>query len=286
MIEDLNSIGGSTGLLMKIRRSLEERKERQAELRKEHPDVTCLECLDTGEVNFAGSPEPCFWCEHGQALTQAREAERVRKWRVSTDEQLGIPPLFRTYSFEHVDLPRNEPPLSTVKHWASGTPRRWLYLYGAFGRGKSALAAVALRNLVWAAGKRDGYQRSPRAYGQFLTVAGMLQSLRPKNSTDISPQQRIERYQGLPYLTLDDLGAERLTAWGAEQVFEVLNERSTYQRPTIITSNYELDKLETMLNSQRELVGSEMGTRLCERVREATDMVAFPPGLPNFRRLP
>lgn len=274
---------GSPGLLAKIEQARQERQARRDALRARHPDITCLECMDTGEVSMAGVPEPCLWCERGQRLRAQHERARRDRWRLSVDGAVGIPPLYRKYSFEFCDLPRNEPPVSTIKEWASGNARRWLYLFGAFGRGKSALAAVALREQIWRNAERDGYERTPGAYGQFLTVAGMLQSLRPQSSTDLSPQQRIERYQRVPCLVLDDIGAERLTAWGAEQVFEVLNERCIYLRLTILTSNYSLPQLEQKINQERELSGALMGARIVERIKEASDVLAFPESLLNWR---
>jgi len=51
-------------------------------------------------------------------------------------------------------------------------------------------------------------------------------------------------------LILDDLGAEYLTAWAAEQLFVLLNARYLSDRATILTSNDRLEALPARLQSR------------------------------------
>lgn len=271
--------------LARLDQSIQARRERRAKLEKEHPHVTCYECFDSGGVMFAGSDHPCPWCEKGRELERNAKQAKIEEWRYQVDHECGIPRIYRPYSFERCDLEKSSPPLSSIRAWVRDVPKNpySLYLYGAFGRGKSGLAAIALREVIWKVGEWGQYQYPPRHYGEYLTVASLLQSLRPHGPTDTEPQKKIERYQRLPFLVLDDFGSERLTAWGAEQVYELVNERDVHMRPMIVTSNLSLDKLADKINHERELLGTEMGTRIVERLRESCQPVEFPASLPNWR---
>ena len=67
-----------------------------------------------------------------------------------------------------------------------------------------------------------------------VTAAEFLQSLRPASGgLDVDMMQFVTA----PVLGLDDLGMERITEWGTEQLYRLAHERSHNNRPTIITSN-------------------------------------------------
>lgn len=72
----------------------------------------------------------------------------------------------------------------------------------------------------------------------------------------------------VPYLVLDDLGAETLSVWGRDDVlYTLLNERMNRQLPTYFTSVYDLAMLEqhyTMNKSRDEMIKAK---RLVERVK-------------------
>jgi DNA replication protein DnaC len=69
-------------------------------------------------------------------------------------------------------------------------------------------------------------------------------------------------------LILDDLGAEYLTAWAAEQLFVLLNARYLTERATVLTSN---DRLEAL------------PTRLASRIREQAQIIWMP--ISDYRQL-
>jgi hypothetical protein len=56
------------------------------------------------------------------------------------------------------------------------------------------------------------------------------------------PRPTLEREKAADLLILDDLGAERVTLWTLEQLYDVVNTRYEHQLPTIFTSNHQLSQ--------------------------------------------
>lgn len=120
-------------------------------------------------------------------------------------------------------------------------PEGWILFEGSFGTGKTHLAA-AIGNARLAAGDSV----------MFMTTPDLLDHLRNSYSdrTDSSYDEVFERIKETPLLILDDLGSENPSGWAMEKLFQLLNHRYTRERPTIITTNAELDRLDGRLSSR------------------------------------
>ena len=68
-------------------------------------------------------------------------------------------------------------------------------------------------------------------------------------------------------LILDDLGAERSTSFGKEQVFDVVNKRTLSGRPLVVTTNIPLTVMQTAEDIQDR--------RIFDRVLEKCVPIAF-----------
>jgi DNA replication protein DnaC len=53
----------------------------------------------------------------------------------------------------------------------------------------------------------------------------------------------VRKYQRMPYMVLDDLGAEKMTDWSVSSLYVVLSGRYNANRPTIVTSNLTLAQI-------------------------------------------
>ncbi|KPL86262.1 hypothetical protein SE18_14845 [Herpetosiphon geysericola] len=136
----------------------------------------------------------------------------------------------------------------------AANPDGFLTLVGNPGCGKTHLAQ-AIGNELQASGFEVVWSTAPDAL-RLLRSTFDQTSAKPKNSFD----EQFELFRKAPILLLDDLGAENATDWGKETLFQLLNERYEYQRPTVITSN---------LHPNTAEANRRFGMRLCSRLLDA-----------------
>lgn len=106
-------------------------------------------------------------------------------------------------------------------------PDGWLFLHGPPGAGKSHLAAAVGRALV-ERGWSVLYGSTPR----------ILQRIRQGFGSDADEVRA--GLLGVKCLVVDDLGAEHTSGWASETLYDLLNERHSAGRATVITSNHDL----------------------------------------------
>lgn len=299
-----------SGLKERIERDMAERRA-EYERRRRELGVDCLTCKDTGICGDASFERFCD-CERGQAALQAAHArwrtDRATAFRDALDAELAVPLRFRDLGFETFPDQRSAV-LRAVRAWIEGhAGRSGVFLTGPFGRGKSSLLVGMLRSLVlteaerrdFAAGRFSTTAQPPyyqpadsarprllaaATLGGFVTGTGLLQSLRPRDEgyrrRDSTNEDALRRYQQVTFLAIDDLGAERLTEWGADRLFEIVNERHNELRPMLLSSNLTPNALATRWNQQ---VGDgESGDRIINRIIESCDVIGFDDSAPNWR---
>ena len=115
-------------------------------------------------------------------------------------------------------------------------PESWLLITGPHGSGKTHLA-VAIAN--------ESRQQGRPVFYAF--VPSLLDHLRATFSPDslIGYDELFEQVKTVPLLILDDLGAESSTPWAEEKLYQIVVHRYEARLPTIITSAYSLDELES-----------------------------------------
>ena len=88
--------------------------------------------------------------------------------------------------------------------------------------------------------------------GQGVTYASVPDLLRfvRRGFKDGAADERLDALMRVDVLVLDDLGAENLTAWAAEQLFVLLNARYLADRATVLTSNDRPEALPARLQSR------------------------------------
>lgn len=133
----------------------------------------------------------------------------------------------------------------------------WIMFTGPNGSGKSTLAC-AITNALLDQGWRARYL--PRTTTLFSDLKAGLD--------EGSFESRLETYCTVDLLTIEDMGSERVTDWGLEQLWEILDERYTHERTTILTSNLRADR---------------MPARIADRLFERGDEVLLP--VESFRRI-
>lgn len=162
----------------------------------------------------------------------------------------------RSYTPLRYELGWNEPPFLTQEtkemhrqtQWllndmANKQPKRWLTLCGQSGCGKTHLAKAACKTV--------------KAWGrmaQCWNMARVTQMLR-EGEYDLA-QHLID----LPFLVLDDLGAEQTSEFIRAQIYRILDGR--LEKWTIITSN----------SSVRE-IGDKLDIRIASRLHRGRNVV-------------
>lgn len=149
--------------------------------------------------------------------------------------------------------------------WADD-PSGWLFLHGAFGAGKSHLAAAIANE-----------QQQAGAVVRFVTVNKLLDTLTAA-LRDHTSDSLIADLIACDMLILDELAgahlAECASDWRFGRIERLINER--LDRPTVITSNLAPDDLAQP--------GDLRAERLADRIAGVSQIVWMP--IASYRRLP
>jgi DNA replication protein DnaC len=120
-------------------------------------------------------------------------------------------------------------------------PESWLLLSGTYGCGKTHLAAAIGNQCL-----RQGISVL------FITTPDLLDHLRATYApnAETTYDEMFDRMRNVELLILDDLGVEQPSPWAIEKLFQLLNHRYSYNLPTVITTNADLDKLDPRIRSR------------------------------------
>jgi DNA replication protein DnaC len=117
------------------------------------------------------------------------------------------------------------------------------FLIGGVGNGKTHLAIGTLNKWTM-----DG-----RGAAFFVKLPDWLALMRKHavpEEGQVDSEYLLDNYVAVPMLALDDLGSERVTDWGGEQIFRLLDKRYDAKRPTIVTSNAGKEALDPRIISR------------------------------------
>ena len=134
-----------------------------------------------------------------------------------------------------------------------------LYLHGSFGSGKSFLVSALLNEL----------HEKKKASVAMIYFPEVLRDL--KDDWD-NFGSKIEYLKSVDILLIDDIGAEKVTEWGRDEVLgTILQARMDKQLATFFTSNLNIKELESHLalsNKSDDLVKAR---RIIERIKQLTN---------------
>lgn len=137
---------------------------------------------------------------------------------------------------------------------------RGLLLYGDNGVGKTHLAAALLKETI----RRKG------ARGLFYETRDLLKIVRDtyNNQVETTELDVLRPVFEADLLVLDDIGAEKKSAWVEETLGQIINTRYSERRLTIITTN-----LVDGENTDPASVAYQLGLRIRSRLLEMCDWV-------------
>jgi primosomal protein DnaI len=151
--------------------------------------------------------------------------------------------------------------LKTAK---DGLQAKGLYLVGGFGTGKTYLVCYMLQELA-----KQGYT------GVIVYMPDFMEDLKAMFQEPQKLKDTIEMMKQTDLLVFDDIGAENMNPWLRDHVLgSILNYRMN-RKPTLYTSNHDLDWLEHHLSfTNKDGEEEEKGRRIMERIRPFVDVVA------------
>lgn len=120
-------------------------------------------------------------------------------------------------------------------------PAGWLLFTGAYGCGKTHLAAAIANYRV-----QRGYP------ALFVVVPDLLDHLRDtfNPQSTVTFYQQFEEVRRAPLLVLDDLGTESATPWAREKLYQIFDYRYNANLPTIITTAKFLNEIDPRLETR------------------------------------
>lgn len=212
----------------------------EVEARGEH---CCCTCRDTRRVKRAtgASSEPCPDCV--LAVAEPFDAERHGIGAALVHATIEN---WKPWGAEHG--PRGNEPLVRARRYVQTWPpaQPFLWFLGAPGRGKSHLEA----GIVRAAAALHGAQASGRMY-EVPALLNRIRATFSKRRVDgESTQDILDELAAYPLLVLDDLGAEKGSAWTEEVLYQVVNDRYARRAPLVVSTNPEISEVSERISSR------------------------------------
>ena len=141
-------------------------------------------------------------------------------------------------TLEAYSMPGNDEALQATKDFALGKPPHILVLFGSYGSGKTYLLEAAARFILEAGGRVH-----------YAMATDLLDAIKGSfSSAAETPGQKdtselLEFYKATPVLFLDDLGAERPTAFANERLTSIVDDRYRNEKRLMVTTNHSFQGL-------------------------------------------
>lgn len=133
-----------------------------------------------------------------------------------------------------------------------------LYLHGNFGCGKTFILKALFNELA----KR-------RSTCEVVYFPELLRDLK-SDFDDFG--SKMEYLMEVDFLLLDDIGAEKVTEWGRDEILgTILQYRMNNKKVTFFTSNLDINELEIHLANSGSSVDGVKARRIIERIKCLTD---------------
>ena len=202
------------------------------------------------------------------------------KYKLSMDKQnefqnnimyFDIPLEIRNASMKNIDInDKNRfPVIKWINSYINDTNeviyRKGIYLNGNFGCGKTYLISAMLNELA-----KKGKKVAMIYYPEFL------RALKESFGADEEFKNKFNYIKKVPFLLLDDIGAETVTEWSRDEILgTILQYRMEEKLPTFFTSNLTMDELENHLSTTSKQVDKVKSKRIIERIKQLTEEVVM-----------
>lgn len=184
-------------------------------------------------------------CKHGQICRIRRQSKPA-----------GIPNRYIGKGFsDYIETPATKTAVAIARWVAEEKPRKSVFFYGGVGTGKTMLASIVAQEFI-----RDWQSVI------FGDVPSLLADIKATFGTG-KTNELLQRLIETDLLVVDDIGAEKVTDWSAEQLYLIINGRYNNEKPVIVTSNYDFDGLIERLGA--DIIAKRITSRLNEMCVQA-----------------
>lgn len=129
--------------------------------------------------------------------------------------------------------------------WLKPPIQHFLIFQGCVGCGKTWTAVAIARHLFDLARRTRDY---PSIF--FYPQEKIYIELRECYQNKKSETHLMERYKDCLVLIIDDFGSARNNDWQAEKMSEIIRDRYTHQKPTILTTNLTFPDIEEFFDAR------------------------------------
>lgn len=167
---------------------------------------------------------------------------------------------FRTDVYKSKDSKANiNVAIKAIKYWLENVESmvergKGLYIFSSTkGSGKTRLAVSLANELM------EKYKYTVK----FATTVQIINEIKATWDSDKSESTLLKQLIETDILVIDDFGAEDVKGWVSERFYHVINGRYVDRKPTIFTSNANLEQL-------------EYDDRISNRIKETCFLIPFP----------
>lgn len=245
----------------KIRKIIDKAPERRRKPGDYEKDglLYCGKCNEPKQIMF-GLPEleiepyPVFCsckCEQDEAERKdLAEKKKIASERIETMRKHGLVDEKYILSTFTADDKKNSDTTKIckayVENWDSLYKKNTgLMLYGPVGSGKSFFAACIANALI------------DKGVPAMFTTISTLSAAMNKNFSE-NRESVLKRIASVPLLIIDDIGTERDTAFGYENLYDVINARYKANKPLIITTNLTLNAIKEVKDVSKQRIYSRI----------------------------
>lgn len=149
--------------------------------------------------------------------------------------------------------------LKFYENYDESKKMKGLYLHGNFGCGKTYLIAALFNDL----------KKNKKVSTEIVYFPEVLRIL--KDDWNLF-NAKMNYYQSVDLLLIDDIGAEKVSEWGRDEVLgTILQSRMNNNMPTFFTSNLTIEELERHLASSKNSEDYVKARRIIERIKQLTE---------------
>lgn len=207
------------------------------------PDWNCKKCCDRGFTE-PGVPCSCFSKEKSNILME--RSGLVGEMLEKTFENFDL----NYYTDPHSMQRKIQRAMEFIDNIQQGKKQQNLYLFGGVGTGKTHLS-LAIANQLLKYDHSVIYKR----------IDDLLEIIIELKYEDKGNKEQLEVLKKVDLLVIDDLGAEKTSAFALNQIRIILEERANINKAIIINSNLDLNDLQKYY-----------GPRIADRIIENFDI--------------